>query len=143
MHSLIHIINHHIIIYNAFLLVAFEMDVSDEVVRRGFCCGMFDYHLKTCLGFRCSARLCFNRRIYFVRLFYYNMNAFLIAAAWFGIDINRALVIERVAGPSLAGRVFMDVLFLVLSNIVLVSYHELMGQFGVVGDQAVSCLALV
>jgi hypothetical protein len=124
-------------------ILAFEMDVSDELVRQGFCCGAFDYHLKHCLGFKCSARLFFNRRIYFVRLFYYNMNAFFISAAWFGIDVNRALLTEHIVGDSLAGRVFIDVLFLLFSNLVLVLYHELMGQFGVVGDQAVSKLCCI
>lgn len=118
-------------------ILAFEMDVSDEIMRQGFCCGIFDYHLKYCLGVKCSAKLFFNRRIYFVRLFYYNMNAFLLAAAWFGLDVNRALIIEKLVGSEMTSRVLMDLLFLVLSNIVLASYHELLGQFGVVGDQAV------
>ena len=118
-------------------ILAFEMDKSDEMVRQGFCCGLFDNDLKYCLGYPCSAKLWFSRRIYFVRLFYYNMNGFLIAAAWFGIDVNRALITERVVGGDITGRVFMDLLYLLLANIVLVSFHEMLGQFGVVGDKAV------
>ena len=117
-------------------ILAFEMDASDEVVRNGFCCGAFDYHLKYFFGRRCFITAC-NRRFYFARLFYYNMNAFLIAAAWFGVDVNRSIMTERLVGASLAGRIGMDILYLILSNIVLVLFHELMGQFGVVGDQAV------
>lgn len=118
-------------------MLALEMDTSGESDRHPFCCGVFDYHLKYCFRFRCYARVCCNRRIYFARLLYYNMNAFLLAGAWFGLDVNRALMTEKIVGGDLTGRIWMNIVYLIFANVVLVCYHELMAQFGVVGDQAV------
>lgn len=119
-------------------ILAFETaDAPGESRRHGFCCGAFDNDLIYFCGYPCHARLCCHRRVYFARLFYYNLNAFLVAAAWFGLDVNRAIVTERIVGSDLIGRIWMDIFYLFLSNVVLMYNHELMGQFGVVGDKAV------
>jgi hypothetical protein len=110
--------------------------VGEEQSEKGFLCGILDRDLKTCFGYRCFVYIGCNRRLYISRLLYYNMNAFLVAAAWWGVDIVRAYVVEKATAYSLGPRIGVDLLYLFIANLVLLMSDQVLGQFGVVGDKS-------
>ena len=64
------------------------------------------------------------------------MNAFLVPAAWWGVDITRAYIVEKTTKYSLGPRIGIDLLYLFLANLILLMSDQVLGQFGVVGDKS-------
>ena len=115
------------------------LTMGEDISDRGFLCGILDKELTTCMGFKCFINIWGHRKLYFSRLFYYNMNAILIAAARWGIEVTRRAVVDWATDGKRDPRIGVDLLYLVLSNIALISSHLVLTQFGVFGDRETFC----
>jgi hypothetical protein len=118
------------------------IDIYSDIIEfdsgdKGFLCGLMDAHLHKCCGVSCSVSICFNRRLYISRLLYYNFNAVLISISWLGVDVMLSSIIDALTSWQIGERIGMDLLFLFIANIILISQHQMVAQFGVIGDQAV------
>ena len=111
--------------------------VGEEIQSKALC-GLVDVDLTSCLGMKCFVTCCDNRRFYFLRFFYYNLNAFALSACWWGADTIRSSVTYNMTGYEINRRIVFDIALLLISNLVLISFKQIMNQFGVVGDTPVA-----
>ncbi len=110
------------------------LDVDEVSKRHFFFCGLVDADITHCCKVPCYIELNKLGRIYPLRLLYYNMNACLLSAAWFGLDQLRNHAIGNLTNWELWPRVGADISCLIISSITLTAFNELSGQFGVVDD---------
>lgn len=118
------------------------IDIYSDIIKfdtenKGFLCGIMDADLHKCCGVSCSVSICFHRRLYVSRLFYYNFNAALLSLTWLGVDVILSTIIDAATNWRIGERIGMDLFFFVVANVILISQHQMLAQFGVIGDKAV------
>ena len=96
----------------------------------GFYCNTIDRELTSILGFRLVFKV-FGKEIYFVRIFYYNLNAMLLCMVWYGFDTLYYVVMEILTlNWKLYLRIYVDLVAYFIANLILLFLNQLSTQFG-------------
>lgn len=118
-------------------LITYDSDQEiDDTIPSHFCLGFADKDLRYLGNIDCTI-LVWKYRFYLLRIFKYNFNATLISAVWVGGDNFLGYLQWRITDYEVGPRLMLNIFLLLVSNVILIAFGQLSGQFGVYDDNAV------